>query len=75
MMQIDPDNGKVYFITAEELDKESGTITADFPTAVFDHTEEDTAESDTFRLEFGRLHSSLPAIPGADLWLSGGENE
>ena len=32
MMQIDPDNGKVYFITAEELDKESGTITADFPT-------------------------------------------
>lgn len=31
LMQIDPNSGKVYFITPETLDKNSGTITADFP--------------------------------------------
>lgn len=31
LMQIDPSTGKVYFITADKLDRKEGTITADFP--------------------------------------------
>ena len=32
LMQIDPETGKVYFITPEKLDRATGTITADFAT-------------------------------------------
>lgn len=32
LMQIDPNTGKVYFITPDKLDRKEGIITADFPT-------------------------------------------
>ena len=32
LMHIDPNNGKVYFVEAEKLDKKTGEITATFPT-------------------------------------------